>query len=85
MIEFAAPSIVLTALFSSFLTVKIVKGSWKRNPQYLVLSIVGGAVAMVVLNILSPGSAEDFILGNVAAFVGAVATIFAYDAATGLA
>jgi hypothetical protein len=83
--QFAAPSIILSALFSSFLTVKIVKGSWTRNPQYLVLSIVGGAIAMVALNALSPGSADDFILGNVATFAGAIATIFAFDAATGLA
>jgi hypothetical protein len=85
MMEFAAPSIILSALFSSFLTVKLVKGSWTRNPQYLVLSIIGGAIAMTVLNTVSPGSADDFILGNVAAFAGAAAGIFAFDAAIGMA
>ena len=81
--ETAVSSLIMSAVFSSFLTVRIVKGPWLRNPQYLVLSVMGGAAAMMALNVFSPGAADGFIAGNIAAFAGAVLSILAFDAAIG--
>lgn len=79
------PDIILSALFSSFFIVRVIKGPWMANPQYLAISIFGSATAMLVLNALSPGAADAFIAGNGAAFAGAYLSIAAFDMATGLA
>lgn len=78
------PNIVLSALLSSFLIVRVFKGPWLRNPQYLAVCIVGSAAAMLVLNSLSPGAADEFIAGNGAAFMGAYLAVIAFDALTGM-
>jgi hypothetical protein len=83
--EAAMPDIILSALFSSFFIVRVIKGPWMGNPQYLAVSIFGSAAAMLVLNSVSPGAADGFILGNGAAFAGAFLGVIAFDAAMGLA
>ena len=83
--EATVPDIILSALFSSFFIVRVIKGPWMRNPQYLAVSIFGSAAAMIVLNAISPGAADEFILGNGAAFAGAFLSIAAFDFAAGLA
>lgn len=83
MIELALPTIVLSALSSSFLTVKLVKGSWAHNPQYLGLSMVGSTMAMLFVSAIAPGSTDDFVVRIIVAFAGAFASMTAFDKAIG--
>ena len=78
------PDIILSALFSSFFIVRVIKGPWMANPQYLAISIFGSATAMLMLNAVAPGAADEFIAGNGAAFAGAYLSIAAFDIAIGL-
>lgn len=79
------PDIILSALLSSFLIVRVFKGPWSRNPQYLAVCMVGSTAAMLLLNMVSPGSADGFIAGNGAAFMGAYAAVVIFDVVTGMA
>ena len=79
------PFIVINGLFSSFFLVRVIKGAWMRNPQYLAVAMVGSIGAMLLLNVAAPGMADDFIAGNIAAFAGAFLAISAYDLALGAA
>jgi hypothetical protein len=83
MIELALPKLVLSALSSSFLTVKLVKGSWARNPQYLGLSMAGSTMAMLIASVVAPGSTDDFVIRIIVAFAGAFASMTAFDKAIG--
>ena len=65
------PFIVINGLFSSFFLVRVIKGAWMRNPQYLAVAVVGAVGAMLSLNAMEPGMADGFIAGNLAAFAGA--------------
>ncbi|MFZ1773496.1 MAG: hypothetical protein WAT78_06010 [Rhizobiaceae bacterium] len=77
------PGILLSALFSCFTMVRIAKGPWMRNPQYLAVSLVGSVLAMLALNAYSPGMADEFVAGTLAAMAGAYAGIAAFDLALG--
>ena len=79
------PDLVISGLFSSFLLVRVIKGPWLRNPQYLAVAMVGAVLAMLSLNAVEPGMADEFIAGNLAAFAGAFVAIAAYDLALGAA
>lgn len=75
--------VFLTSLFSSFFLVRLLKGSWLRNPVYLALAIVGGVAGLIGTKVMWPGSESDFIAGNLAALVGAWAAIVLYDRVLG--
>lgn len=73
------PILVINALLSSLFAVRVFKGPWLRNPQYLVIAIVGCAVGMLGLEAFEPGLSEDFIFGNLSAIVGAFVAITLFD------
>ena len=83
--ESIVPFIVINGLFSSFFLVRVIKGAWMRNPQYLAVAMVGAVGAMLSLNAMEPGMADGFIAGNLAAFAGAFGAITLYDLALGSA
>jgi hypothetical protein len=76
------PSVFFTAFGLSFVLVRLVKGSWTRNPVYLVLSIFGGMAALLILMKTVPGAEDSFLYGNLAALGGSLAAILVYDLAT---
>lgn len=73
--------VFITALFSSFFLVRIVKGSWTRNPAYVALAIFGGMAGLFTLMHFAPGTQDSFIAGNLAALGGALGAILVYDLA----
>ncbi|MBI1260650.1 MAG: hypothetical protein GC184_02895 [Rhizobiales bacterium] len=73
--------VYITALFTSFFLVRLVKGSWTRNPAYVALSIFGGMAGLILLMKLSPGAEGSLIYGNFAALGGALTAILIYDQA----
>lgn len=71
--------IAFNALFSSFFLVRVVKGGWTRNPQYLAVALVSSMIALIGLHAWSPGAEDSLILGNVAALAGAWLGILLFD------
>ncbi len=82
-LEAGRADVFLTSLFSSFFLVRLLKGSWLRNPVYLALAIIGGLIGLISAMSMWPGSENDLIAGNAAALAGAWALIFVYDRAAG--
>ena len=75
--------VFLTSLFSSFFLVRLLKGSWLKQPVYLALAIIGGLAGLIGTSVMWPGSENDWIAGNFAALVGAWALIMLYDRVVG--
>jgi hypothetical protein len=79
------PEILISAISCAFFAVKIVKGKWAQNPQYLVVAIIGGVLSSLTLHAVSPEYYDDFVIGNVAVLTGCWISIFGFDMALGLA
>ena len=77
--EDAVAEIFITSFFSSFFLVRLLKGSWLRQPVYLALGIVGALGGLISSMILWPGSENDWIAGNAAALIGVWLLIALYD------
>jgi len=75
--------ILLSALFNGFLTVRLMKGPWLRNPQYLAAAIVASVLAMLILQAFWPGMEDDFVIGNLVGIAGSCAGMLAFDAILG--
>ena len=72
------PSLVLSAVFSSFLFVRLFKGPWGRNPQYLAAAMIGSVLLSVAAENYFPGASDDFINSNLLAAAGSGAGIFLF-------
>ncbi|MBP1851211.1 hypothetical protein [Rhizobium halophytocola] len=70
------PSLVITALVASFTFVRLLKGPWMRNPQYLAAAMIGSMIVVIAGDGLDPGIGDDFIMGNLLALGGSAAGIF---------
>ncbi|PHP67509.1 hypothetical protein CSC94_07320 [Zhengella mangrovi] len=77
------PFTMLSAIFSAFFLVRVIKGHWARHPHYLGLAMIGSLVATVALARFAPGMEDDMIVGNLATFVGGAATITLFDLVMG--
>jgi uncharacterized membrane protein YeaQ/YmgE (transglycosylase-associated protein family) len=71
--------IVLSAVLSSFFAVRIIKGHWTRNPQYLAVAMVGSVVGAVVLHAGWPELDGDLLLPTIVSFIGSCVAVFAFD------
>ncbi len=71
--------LVFSALFTAFFVVRIFKGPWMRNPQYVAAAVIGAVVVSGVLLRVSPDLEGDMIVGGLAGFAGAWGGIFAFD------
>ena len=72
------PTLVLSALVSSFTFVRLLKGPWSRNPQFLAAAMIGAIVFSLAGDHFYPGSGDDFITGNIITFSGSAAGIFLF-------
>ncbi len=72
--------IAFSALFNSFFVVRIVKGPWRRNPQYLAVAMVGSILATLTLKAFWPGMEDSFIIGGLVSFGGSWAGMMLFDA-----
>lgn len=77
--NFFTPYIAISALFSAFLAVRILKGPWRRYPQYLALSTIASLAALLALHAGWPQFDSDMIVPTIAAFVASCAVVFAFD------
>ena len=74
-------SILLTAILSAFLVVRVLVGPWARNPVHLVVAMVGAVVAgLLVVGIPLP-IFEDAVTQRVTIFIGAVVFTLGFDRA----
>ncbi len=71
--------ILLGAVSTSFLLVRIFKGPWMRNPHYLAAAVIGAVAVSLGLYRFAPDLENDLLVGSVAGAVGAWAGIFAFD------
>lgn len=77
--------LLLSAVFTAFTMVRVLKGPWLRNPQYLACGILGAIVGALVLNGFWPAYADDFIVGGVTGIFGSWAGMALFDAILGMA
>ena len=75
--------VFITALFLSFTLVRLIKGSWSRNPGHVAASIFGGMVGLILLMVYSPGSQTDWVSGNASAAAGAWCAMLLFDRLSG--
>lgn len=71
--------ILISALTTAFFLVRVVKGPWMRNPQYLATALTGALVAGLMLNSYSEELEASFIFGGLAGLAGGWLAIFAFD------
>lgn len=76
-------TIVLFAVLSSFFAVRILKGHWMRNPQYLAVAMIGSVAGALLLHAGWPQFDEDLLLPTIASFVGSCVAVFAFDQVVG--
>lgn len=72
-------AIVFAALSSAFFLVRIVKGPWMRNPQYVAAATIGAVALSLGLYLYSPGLEDNLIVGGLVGAAGAWAGIAAFD------
>lgn len=71
--------ILLGAISTSFLLVRIFKGPWMRNPQYLAAAVIGAVAVSLGLYRFAPDLENDLIVGSIAGAAGAWGGMFAFD------
>jgi hypothetical protein len=76
--------LLLSAILTAFTMVRIIKGPWLRNPQYLAAGIAGSVVAALVLHTYWPGFEDDFIVGGVVGIAGSWGGMVLFDTALGM-
>ena len=77
--------LLLSAMLTAFPMVRVLKGSWLRNPQSLACGILGAIVAALVLHSFWPAYDDDFIVGGVTGIFGSWAGMALFDAILGIA
>ncbi|MDX8478119.1 hypothetical protein RFN28_06450 [Mesorhizobium sp. VK24D] len=75
--------LLLSAVFTAFTMVRVLKGPWLRNPQYLATGILGAIVGALVLHGFWPAYDDDFIFGGVTGIFGSWGGIALFDAILG--
>ncbi|WP_245429148.1 hypothetical protein [Mesorhizobium sp. WSM3860] len=77
--------ILLPAIFTAFTMVRVLKGPWLRNPQYLASGILGAIVGALLLHAFWPAYDDDFIVGGATGIFGSWAGMVLFDAILGVA
>jgi hypothetical protein len=72
--------LLLPAILTTFTMVRLLRGPWLRNPQYLASGIVGAIVGTLLLHSFWPGFDDDFIVGGVTGIFGSWAGMALFDA-----
>lgn len=71
--------LLVSAIFTAFTMVRLLKGPWLRNPQYLASGIVGAVVGTLLLHRFGPGFDDDFIVGGATGIFGSWAGMALFD------
>jgi len=80
----AMAELLFSAVTTAFVMVRLVKGPWLRNPQYLACSICGSVVAALLLHALWPAMVGSFIVGGITGLAGAWGAMALFDAVLGV-
>ena len=81
----AMSDFLLSAVFTAFAMVRVLKGPWLRNPQYLASGILGAIVGVLLLHAFWPAYDDDFIVGGVMGIFGSWVGMAVFDAILGIA
>lgn len=77
--------LLFSAVLTAFTMVRVLKGSWTRNPQYLATGILGAIVGALVLHAYWPAYDDDFVVGGVTGIFGSWAGMALFNAMLGMA
>ncbi len=72
--------LLFSAVLGSFFMVRLFRGPWLRNPQYLAASIAGAVAGTLILHFGWPALDGDFIAGVIVGAVGPLAGMALFDA-----
>lgn len=72
--------LLISAVLGSFFMVRLFRGSWLRNPQYLAASIAGSVACTLTLHACWPVLDGDFIAGVIIGTLGPLAGMALFDA-----
>ncbi|MBZ9798080.1 hypothetical protein [Mesorhizobium sp. ES1-4] len=78
------PDFLMSGIFTAFTMVRLLKGPWLRNPQYLATGILGAIGAAMLLHGFRPAYDDDLIIGGVTGIFGSWAGMALFDAILGL-
>jgi hypothetical protein len=77
--------LLVSAVLGSFVMVRLFKGPWSRNPQYLAAAIAGSVAGTLLLHAFWPALDDDFLAGGLIGIAGPVAGIVLFDTLLGMA
>jgi hypothetical protein len=77
--------LLVSAVFGSFVMVRLFKGPWGRNPHYLAAAIAGSVAGTLLLHAFWPALDGDFIAGGIVGIAGPIAGIMLFDTLLGMA
>ncbi len=77
--------LLLSAVFTAFTMVRLLRGPWLRNPQYLASGIVGAIVGALLLHVFWPAADDDFIVGGAIGIFASWAGMALFDTILGMA
>ena len=73
--------ILLSAVTTGFFMVRLLRGPWLRNPQYLAAAICGSVLAALMLHLFWPVMDDSFVVGGVTGLGGSWAGMTLFDMA----
>ena len=75
--------ILFSAVTTGFFMVRLFRGPWLKNPQYLAAAICGSILAALTLHIFWPVMDDSFIVGGATGLAGSWAGMALFDLAVG--
>jgi glycerol uptake facilitator-like aquaporin len=76
--------ILFSAVTTGFLMVRLFKGPWLKNPQYLAAAICGSILAVLVLHLFWPVMDDSFFVGGATGLAGSWAGMTLFDMVLGV-
>jgi hypothetical protein len=75
--------ILFSAVTTGFFMVRLFKGPWLKNPQYLAAAICGSILAALTLHLFWPVMDDSFIVGGATGLAGSWAGMTLFDMVLG--
>ncbi|WP_311028949.1 hypothetical protein [Mesorhizobium koreense] len=75
--------ILFSAVTTGFFMVRLFRGPWLKNPQYLAAAICGSILAALTLHLFWPVMDDSFVVGGGAGLAGSWVGMALFDLAVG--
>jgi glycerol uptake facilitator-like aquaporin len=75
--------ILFSAVTTGFFMVRLFRGPWLKNPQYLAAAICGSILAALTLHLFWPVMDDSFVVGGATGRAGSWAGMALFDLAVG--